>query len=266
MSGLSWHNRLMGRWKGERSGIAAVLIVVTAAGLSVALVVAGLNAAAEIASFVFLGPLTVGVIRWARPEGMDQSGGKGVRAPAATPASRTGQRNILLIPGFTFSTPIPWNSLLAVSFLTYFGVSGVWTLTYPGKVTEILGSVFLAAAVIGITGILAGEFGPSARAILDPRPKLVVSQSGIYYRWDAKRALEFPWDNIVRIRAGLRDGRAGDEYEEADYLVLVLAVGTGSRRADRNIVLCLLGEPGFPRDEIRGAIASFMPSLLDRSL
>jgi hypothetical protein len=177
-----------------------------------------------------------------------------------------GQSLMLSVPGITFRAPMPWDSFWAVFWLLALAAGGVSAVAYPHRASQIIGWLMIEIGLIGVAEIATGQFGPKAKAIFEVRPKLIVNQVGIYYRWNAQRDIACPWGRIARVTAGARDGRTGDYYE-SDYLVLVLAVGSGPQQSHpRNVALCLLDEPGFPRDDIRGAIASFAPSILDKSL
>jgi hypothetical protein len=257
-------------------GVAVTVIAVTATGLIVALVVSGLSVATEITSFVLLIPLAVGAIRWAISDGARRSVvGDAIKVSARVSANPDelgdqpvlgGRNSLPSIPGITFRAPIPWSSLLIICYLLGFAAGGVPAILYPHRASQFIGWLMLFVGVAGVVEVVAGEFGSKARAIFDARPKLVVNQAGIYYRWNPRRDIACPWERIVRVRAGARDGHAEVGWP-GEYLVLVLSGGEGGRRvALRNVVLCLLDNPGFPRDEIRGAIATFAPSLLDQSL
>lgn len=256
--------------------VAVAVIAATTTGLIAAVVISGLTAATEITSFIVLVPLAVGVLRGARTGRASQSmavgaidGSIGASAsPVGRPdRSAPSERNSLLsIPGITFKPPVPWGSLFAVFWLFVIAADGVPTAMSPHAATEAIGWLMVVVGVLGLVEIATGQFGSKAKAIFDARPRLVVNQGGIYYRWNARRDITCPWERIVRVRAGARDGSEFDGIR-GYYLVLDLRVGDSGHRAGiRPFALCNLEEPGFPADQIRGAIVGFAPSLLDQSL
>jgi hypothetical protein len=209
-----------------RQGVAATLIILTAAGLAVALIIAGLSAAAEITSFIFLIPLAVALVRWARQDDAgrslknDNTFAKSPGFGGHATGSPVGRNRFPSIPAITFRPPIPWGSLEGVFLATLAAVVGVWCLAYPGRPTKIFGTILLILGVIALIEIVTGGFGSDARAIFDARPKLVVSQEGIYYRWKSTRDVACSWISIIEISRGERDGRINENASWAgEYLV-----------------------------------------------
>jgi hypothetical protein len=183
------------------------------------------------------------------------------------------------IPGITFRAPMPWNSFMAVFWLLFLAVGGVSAVGDPHKASQIIGWLMIEVGLVGVAEIAAGQFGPKAKAIFEVRPKLVINQAGIYYRWNAQRDIACQWERIARVTGGERDGRTYDDLHEDDaymqyeffhkdyvHLILVLAVSGPQQNRSHNVALCLLDKPGFPRADICGAIASFAPWLLDKRL
>lgn len=262
---------------GVRWGIATLLIALPAAGLAVVLILAGLVAAAEVAALVAaLTPLVAAAVRWARPGGRmgrpiadDYQAvvGNGHEEPepsagtAGHPPRSHATEDFPPLPRVTFRTPAPWRSWVLFWLVETPTVAGIilivvaildWTRYSNGL---IFAGIILAG--VGLFGSLAFTSG-DLNEIFDYRPRLVIDRTGIHYHWSLRRRFDCPWEKIIRVKT-----KGTSPYPR---LVVVIS----SRRRDdhlpggqREVELCPIDGHTFRKAEIRAAIASFEPSVLD---
>jgi hypothetical protein len=179
--------------------------------------------------------------------------------------------NFPSLPKVTFKEPFPWAAFLWSFFLACWiggwivlaivgfdrGSGAFYRITSVDIIFAFIGFIVMTASALGLFG---DKIAPEE--LFYPRAKLVISASGIRYRWSLVRQIRCDWDEIVKIRVGTISRDSNSAH---------MIIGVGASQAHfRDIVLCPLDYSPymarkFPRDEIRTAIASFEPSLLDRT-
>jgi hypothetical protein len=256
---------------GGRSGLAVTLVTLSAFGLALILVIAGLGAAAEAAALVGLIPVGLEVINRAR------------HASAVDLQDRINlNANLKLdnvsspIPGAVFRSPLSWDAWLNVLVLgavALIGTGGTVDTVASGqagiseRVSFYLYYIMAVVSLLVLHALFSGMFGTKYGELLDVRPKLIITSKGIHYRWNSRRSISCSWEQVVKIRAS---SIYRDQNFDAPltHLVLVVALNGEVDRKEsyREVILCQFDYENFPRDGIRAAIASFEPALVDRSL